>query len=409
MSDFRKSKHIVVAGAGYAGLPALLTLARGIGKHHEEIRLTCVNPDPKQELVCELHRTLRTGSPELFAFRDLFRNKNIEYVDGRVDELKLESGTLSVRGEHRVEIPYDYLVLATGSKLELPPVQGLQEAIDARDTIHPRIFPFRSNTDALNLRVALRRLGWSPEARPEPFKDLFVVVMGAGSTGLEVAGEIAALRGRNSRLRVVLLDSASELLPDFSPIARRLMKRELSQLKIETILGSPATKLTSNEIHTELGHVIPWDLLVLCTGSRVPRRMLEVFGPSLSPQGLDVNGDLQIKGYPGHYAVGDIAHLPQVPKRAQFASQQGVYVAQQILNRCLPKEDHAPTGLPDYEMNDWGYLVSMGPRHGIGRLGASSAESHIPKILSPFLIGSAVDKAKLAAKMRYLLLLKTGL
>jgi NADH dehydrogenase FAD-containing subunit len=60
----RQIPHVIVVGAGYAGLPCALRLAR-----HNDVRVTLVSPDVRQELTCDLYRTLRTGKPYTFACR----------------------------------------------------------------------------------------------------------------------------------------------------------------------------------------------------------------------------------------------------------------------------------------------------------------------------------------------------
>jgi NADH dehydrogenase len=271
---------------------------------------------------------------------------------------------------------------------------------------------FRNNMQVQSLRMALRRLDWGPDNVATHNRDAFVVVLGAGTTGIEVAGELAALRGRNPRMRVVLVDGKSDLLPGFSPFSKRLLKREFKRLQIESVLGSPAVRVTEHEVQIENGQIIPWNLLILCTGSRVNNRFMDPFGVAASPLGLRVKKDFQIEGFRDHYAIGDIAHAPLggskttriLPKLAQFAVQEGRYVAR-LLSDQIQSGFAYGKGSEPFGVKDWGYLVSLGPTSGIGRLGPEF-KSPLVRAFSPFVVGPVVDQLKQAARLRYLSELK---
>ncbi len=402
-----RAPHIVVVGAGYAGLPCALRLAR-----HSNLRVTLINPEARQELTCDLYRTLRTGRPYTYAFSQLVARRGVRFVEGRVTRIDPASKVLELRGVNHQELSYDALVLASGLRSIPPKVEGLEELMSQdKESLSKRIFQFKKLSHVQALRTALARIGWKPDTRDH--RDRFVVVLGAGSTGIEVAGELAHLRQNNKRCRIILLDEKSTLLEDFSPIARKFFRKDLMRLKIETVLGSPARRITSDELHLDNGQVIPWDLLVLCTGSHRPPAWIENF-PDVSYQmGIPVEPNFEIKGYPQHYAIGDLARytLEEEPlrnpmllaKRAQFAIQSGLYAADCVVSQMSDKGS-APSSR-SFRINDLGYLVSLGPSHGIGRLGPQ-AQNRLARWASPFIQGSKVDKLKGLVRLRYLLSLK---
>lgn len=402
-----RSEHVVVLGAGYAGLPCALRLGHEIRKHGPQarVRVTLVNREPRQELSCELFRALRTGNAEYFPFLQVVRKAGVQFLEGSVHALNPSDRTLDIRGERRQTIHYDSLVVATGGKARVPDVEGLKEFLDPPSNVDRRVFLFRNNLQVQALRMALRRLGWGPE-RTRHGRDLFVVVLGAGTTGLEVAGELANLRGRNSAHRVVMIDAESEMLRGFSPLAKRFLKQELSRLRIETVLGSPTVKLTEREAHIANGQVIPWDLLVLCTGSRPPT-LLQAFGEAGTVGGLRARPNLEVSGFDRHFVVGDMAEL-RLPDgrilsdRAQFAAQEGHFVGELLAERLLGRSSGRKRV---FDPRDLGYLVSLGPYSGFGRLGPE-AHSTLGRLLSPFVVGPPVDEMKRLAKLKYLAELK---
>jgi NADH:ubiquinone reductase (H+-translocating) len=402
----RQIPHVIVVGAGYAGLPCALRLAR-----HKDIRVTLVSPDVRQELTCDLYRTLRTGKPYTFAFPKLLARRGVRFVESRVSNVDPANKLIELRGINQQALPYDALVVATGLRSVMPAIDGLEDLYQRnKENLSKRIFQFKKTSHVQELRTALARIGWKPESRET--RDRFVVVLGAGTTGIEVAGELAHLRGNNKRCRIILLDEHPSLLKDFSPIARKLFRKDLNRLKIETVLGSAASRLSEEELHLHNGQVIPWDLLVLCTGAKRTTTWLSGLASAENQSGLAVDESFEIKGHPLHYAIGDVARYTQdsaplknpliLPKRAQFAVQSGLFLADRLplLLKNSPTHDHAP-----FRASDLGYLVTLGPYDGIGRIGPQ-ASSRLAKWASPFVHGAAVDKLKNLVRVRYLLTLK---
>ena len=413
MNLYPKSQHIVVLGAGYGGLPCVLKLAHAMRSKSSlgaKTHITLVNAEPRQELTCELFRALRTGVSESFSFLPALKRAGVDFLEGTVSSIQPAEKTLQVRGENRREFRYDHLVLAAGSKARLPELNGLKEAMELSEQNDKRIFLFRNNVQVQALRLALKRIGWGPDKRAS--KDVFVVILGAGTTGLEVAGEIAALRGKNRRARVIVVDQKSGLLEGFSPVAKRVLKRELGRLGIETVLGSPATAISERELKIKNGQVIPWDLMILSTGSRPSLKLTEKFGDAATPQGLRVKRNLQVEGFMDHYAIGDAALIPRslhelgnisyLPKLAQFAVQQGHFVAKLLEEKIIDGQNIHSN---EFEATDLGQLVSLGPYAGFGRIGPE-VQNPLGRFLSPFVTGPIVDQLKRASRMKYITQLK---
>jgi NADH dehydrogenase FAD-containing subunit len=300
-------------------------------------------------------------------------------------------------------------VIASGLRNVPPQIKGLEELMASdNESLTKKIFQFKKISHAQSLLTALARIQWREDARIP--KDIFIVILGAGSTGIEVAGEIAELRGHNKRCRVILVDEKNEMLPDFSPLARKLFNRSLRRKQVETVLGSPARSITSDELYLENGQVIPWDLLVLCTGSKRPASWIENFEKAPFDNGLPVDLHFRLESYPNHFVIGDLARYtlessplknPKLlPKRAQFAEQAGYYVAENILD--LMGLTNNPHPIKPFKPIDRGYLLSLGPDDGIGRLGAQP-ETRLQKLTMPFILGANVDRLKKAVRIKYLL------
>ncbi len=408
MSLLSRTEHVVVVGAGYAGLPCALKLA-SLRAKHSQYRITLLSKDRKQDLTCELYRSLRWGDSSFLPLES-YLSSHINFIEGSCEGIDTVNKSIQLSGATQSEMPYDELIIATGRQADVPPISGLKELLREDEGMDKKIFLFRSPSQVQTLRLTLKRLHWE-DSRPRT-KDFFLVVLGAGSTGLEVAGELAAMRGKNPTARIILLDEKKELIPDFSPIARKILKKELGKLQIESVLGSRAINVTQNEIFLQNGQVIPWDMMVVCCGSKIPAKFAAVFQKSLAGQdGIKVDGHFRVQNFPNVFALGDIARVPYpseilqnqrfVPKRAQFAVQEALFLGADLAHFLNTGKWAAEVFSP----SDYGHLISLGPGKGIARLGPE-IEGKFTKLLSPFSYGPTVNKLKRSAYLRYLLTLK---
>lgn len=406
---YNSRPHCVIVGAGYAGLPLASKLSSILGDRGQ---VTLINPEAKQELTCDLYRSLRNGKSYTLPFLNILRSHNVNFLEGRLLEIDKDSKALKLSSMSRRTLSYDKLILCSGLQSTLPNIQGFSELIEANEeSLQKSIFSFKKSSEVHALKMALTRIGWGEKYRGR--EDLFVTVLGAGSTGLEVAGELASLRGQNKRCRVVLIDSNKKLLEDFSPFASKLLKKKLRKLGIETILGAPASRIQAQELHLSSGQVIPWNLLVTCTGGNQTPSWTQSVQENQAPRGLYVDQDFSVSGCSHIYAAGDLAYFrhhggplspasPVLPPRAQFASQSAQYIAHAVARSLHLDPSNEGTPMETFQPKDLGYLISLGPKDGIGRLGPQP-HSALGRLSSPFIQGAKVDKLKKTVRLKYFL------
>jgi len=343
------------------------------------------------DCTCELYRTLRSGEHQVFDIPKLFRRKPVEVREGRVFEIDPRAKLLRMRGETREDFKYDRLIVATGATRLRTDLVGLEDLLQHQNPLEPRIFHARSNKQVSELRYALRRLGWQNKSAK---KDQFVVILGGGATGVEMAGEIAAMRERRSSGRVIIVEGRYEpLKPALGTLAHKLLREQMRKMGIEYFEGSSAKRVDAKHLHLENGQMIPWDLLVVAQGSSPDVKLFGEFGDMWTEQQqIKVARDFHIEDWSGHYALGDLAHYPwakqELPRTAQVASQQGTYLADLFAAELLGEK--APS--TGFRWQNWGYLVSLGPTHGAGKLGP---------LPLPVVWGPAVDVAKRGARWRF--------
>jgi NADH dehydrogenase FAD-containing subunit len=240
------------------------------------------------------------------------------------------------------EIPADFVVLATGSRYPFPAKPDVDEA-------HEAIERLRAAHDAL--------------ARAQR-----VLLVGAGPVGLELAGEITAAF---PQARVTIADMADDILAGpFAPELRLELRRQLHELGVELLLGSPLASLPPTApgrlepftARTEAGDEVSADIWFRCYGVAPVSDYLagELAGARTAEGFIEVTRHLRVAGQERVFAIGDVATADR--KMAAFAGAQGQVAAANI--RVLSQG----TGeLTAYEPFPPAIAVPLGPEGGAGQ------------------------------------------
>jgi NADH dehydrogenase len=189
---------------------------------------------------------------------------------------------------------------------------------------------------------------------------LTFVVVGAGPTGVEMAGQIAELAHRtlardfrdiNTReARVMLVDAAPQVLPPFGAKLGEKAKKELEKLGVEVVLGAMVTDVDERGIEMKFkdGRVERVDAVTKIWAAGVAanplgRTLSEQTGAPLDRAGrIGVNPDLTLPGHPEVFVVGDMIALDNLPGVAQVAIQGAKYAAKEIDNRVKGRPSEGP-------------------------------------------------------------------
>ena len=254
------------------------------------------------------------------------------------------SVTSHVLGRETVT-PYDSLIVAAGAG----------QSYFGNDAFAEYAPGMKSVDDALELRgrifgaFELAELGAS---RGEDVDHLLTfVVVGAGPTGVEMAGQIAELAHRTLRrdfrwintrtARIVLVDAAAQVLPPFGARLGASTKKELEKLGVEVLLGAMVTDVDERGLvlkhkdgRTERLEALTKMWAAGVQGSELGRTLSEQTGAPLDRAGrIGVNPDLTLPGYPEVFVVGDMIALDNLPGVAQVAIQGAKYAAKTIDGR----------------------------------------------------------------------------
>jgi NADH dehydrogenase len=295
--------QVIIVGGGFGGLSAAKELA---GK---AVRVTLIDRTNHHLFQPLLHQVATAGlSPADIAqpIRHILRDaKNIEVMLDEVDGIDCDEK--QVRTTDNVSYPYDYLILAAGARHSYfghdeweafaPGLKSLEDAIELRRRI-------LSAFEAAELAT-------SEEDRQAA---LTFIIVGAGPTGVEMAGAIAELahktlsedfRRIDSRsARILLLDGALRVLPSFSEDLSRSALAQLKRMGVEVHTGAIVKEVGDRGV-TVNGKFVPSRTVVWAAGNAAAP-IGKTLGASVDRAGrVIVNEDLSIPGHPEIFAIGD--------------------------------------------------------------------------------------------------------
>src|SRR5918992_1514071 len=274
---------------------------------------------------------------------------------GEVTEIDLEARTVTSQVLGRPLVTsYDSLLVAAGAAQSYFGHDEFSEFAPGMKTID----------DALELRgrifgaFEMAELGASRGDNVDHL--LTFVVVGAGPTGVEMAGQIAELAHRTLRrdfraintrsARVILLDAAPQVLPPFGAKLGARAQRELEKLGVEVVLGAMVTDVDERALTVQhkdgRTERIVTTTKIWAAGvqaSSLGRTLSEQTGAPLDRAGrIAVNPDLTLPGHPEVFVVGDMISLDNLPGVAQVAIQGAKYAAKEIDGRIKGKPAQPP-------------------------------------------------------------------
>lgn len=334
----RAPARIVIAGGGFGGLYAALTLQKELGPNHGEVTLVDQrNYFTFTPLLPEVAAGTLGREHVTYPFRFLARDGRFQFVQGRVEGFDLERRTVQTE---RVSLPYDYLIVALGS---VPHYFGNPD-------LKARSLAFTSVDEALAIRNHLLRCFEEAIVEPNPTRRrqlLTVVVAGAGPSGVEIAGELHHLIRTvllryypvdRDLVRVVLVDAGPRILLHFDERLAVAGQEELRRRGIEVRLGTRVTGARGDVVELSDGEVIPTRTLIW-TGGVGANPVLARIPAVRTPRGsLVVNEHLQLLEHPEVFVIGDGAAAEDrrrgllYPPLAPVAIRQGVRAAGNIVN-----------------------------------------------------------------------------
>ena len=326
MEKTSQKPRVVILGAGFGGLTAARAMA-------DTAHVTVVDRHNFQTFLPLLYQVSTAGLAAdhvAHPIRGALRKSGVQFrmgspisVDHKNKTIKLDSSEV---------LAFDQLIVALGSVTADFSIPGVAEYA----------LGMKSVSEALAIRAEVMRR-FEDLCRFEDDTSFSISVVGGGPTGVEMAGAFAELvRGplKNDQahaaahIRINLIEAGPRILPMFSEKLSARAKKDLEKLGVNVLLNTAVAELKPRSIIVKDGNEIASEVTIWAAGVKGEPAGGLLNLPLVSTR-IDVDQNLQVKNYPGIFAIGDISGFVGkdghfLPMVAPVAMQQGRFIAKQI-------------------------------------------------------------------------------
>ncbi|KAF5676805.1 apoptosis-inducing factor 2 [Fusarium heterosporum] len=344
------AKTVVILGAGWAGLPLAHKLLKYTVPKVPDLKVILVSPNSHFFWnVAATRGIIPDAIPDQQLFLpikpgfDQYPSQTFEFVLGKADKIDADLNTVHVISNEHVgrEINYDELVIATGSRLSsglpLKPVGTHQETMAAWKQLKSQVGDAKS-----------------------------IVIAGAGATGSEVAGELAARYGPSKGITLII--SGEQPLEGALSSVRESAERDLKALGVKLIYKARVNEAKKSpngqgtELHLSNGSTLTTDLYLPLHGiklntSFVPRAFIDSSGS------VKLDEKMRVAGTKNIWGIGDVGNID--PKQLTITDNQIIHLATALDSTLTGHKD-----IKKYEPATKKMIfVSLGKKHATGQIG----------------------------------------
>jgi NADH:ubiquinone reductase (H+-translocating) len=357
--------RVVIIGGGFAGL----SLARALsGEKFQVVLLDKHNYHTFQPLLYQVATAGLEPDAIAFPIRKIFKKHHNFFF--RMTEVKSVSPEKNTLHTSIGSLVYDHLIIASGSKTNYFGIAGMEE----------QSMSMKSIPEALNLRSLIlqnfERALLSSELEKQRSLMSFVII-GAGPTGVELAGALGELKTHVlakdypdldlRKMQIHLIEAAPRVLAPMDPVSSAKAAQYLKELNVNIWVDTAVKDVKGNKVYTNTDKVFETDNIIWTAG--VIGAAIDGLDDALTkPNRIEVNEYNQVKGHTNIYALGDVAQMntPSTPKGhpmlAQVAIQQGNLLAKNLTNATLDKP------LKAFKYNDLGSMATIGRNRAVVEL-----------------------------------------
>jgi NADH:ubiquinone reductase (H+-translocating) len=369
-SEKVKPLRVVVVGGGFAAVQFAKTLRRKLRASECEIFLfNRENHMVFHPLLADVAGASINADAASTPLRQMLpgvacRTEPVQRIDLPSSEIEFADGSGALSRLH-----YDHVVIACGAESNLSVIPGMTEYA----------FAFKVMRDALDLRQHVVRQMEQAEASSDPDRrrwHLSFIVVGAGFSGVEVAGEINELVRQSTRfyrnfrkedVAVTLVHAKDHILPEVAPTLAEFARKKMEKAGITVLLKARAVAATHDGIELKNGGMLLGGTVVCTIGTAISP-LVEHLGVPKDRGRIRTAPDMRIEGQTNAWAIGDCALIinafdnkPSAPT-GQFAERQGRQAALNLV-RILKGQATQP-----FRFKALGQLCSIGGYQAVAEM-----------------------------------------
>ncbi len=362
-------KKVVVLGGGYAGVLTAKKLAKKF-KKNKDVQITLIDKQSYHTMLTELHEVAagRVNEESIrMDLKNIFAGRNVNVVLDEIKNIDFDRKVLESEGS---TYEYDYLVMGTGCKPTFFGIPGSEHA-----------HQLWSYTDAVNLREHILNMFRQAALTSDKEKRrelLTFVTVGAGFTGVEMAGELGEWKDELCRsfhidkeeVTLYVVDFAPKVLPMYPDKLVRKAERRLIKLGNQLVMNSAVSEIHADKVVLNKGETVINTRTVIWAAGIEGSDIVDQAQVEKAGRGRIVtNAHLQAKDYSDVYVVGDnIFYIPEgeerpVPQMVENAEHSAPVVAHNIAVDIKGGE------YKSYKPTFHGSMVCIGSRYGVAQVG----------------------------------------
>lgn len=351
---------MVVVGGGFAGVSCVQELADA------DVDVTLIDRNGYNTFQPLLYQVTAGGlnpGDVTYSLRALAANiDNLRYRHGNVVRVNASKQLVVLNDGDKIR--YDYLVIASGVTANFFGIPGAKERshiiYTRRDAIATRDHLFSQ------LETLAQAEGKEGEAN--------VVVVGAGATGVEVAGALAEM-ARDAlpmsypeidpgKVHIYLVEMGDDVLAPFNDKVHRYTANALRRRGVILKMNTSVKEVTAGHVRLSDGSDIPTQTIVWCTGVTAPDYVRAWRLPQGRGGRILIDSELRVVGFPNVFAAGDVAAdtSSPLPQLAQPAIQQGEHIGRQIMDM------ESGRSLSSFHYTDKGIMATIGRGAAVAQL-----------------------------------------
>ena len=370
--------RVVIIGSGFGGLNAAKALKRA------DVEITLISKTTThlfQPLLYQVATGILSEGDIAATTRLILRKQqNVRVLLGEVNAIDLKANTVTSKlMDMQTVTPFDSLIVAAGA----------QQSYFGNDHFATFAPGMKTIDDALELRGRILGAFEAAEVSTDPAereRRLTFVVVGAGPTGVEVAGQIVELAKRTltgafrtikpGECRVILLDAAPAVLPPMGPKLGLKAQQRLEKMGVEVQLNAMVAAVDYKGLTVKEKDGTQRRIECACKvwaagvqASSLGKMIAEQSdGTETDRAGrVVVEPDLSVKGHPNVFVIGDLMSVPNVPGMAQGAIQGAHYAS--TLIKHMVKGDDDPANRKPFKYFDKGSMATISRFSAVAQVG----------------------------------------